>query len=494
MRTCIAWIVGLAAVSLGAPGARGDMVELVGGRAVHGKILHGQTSEEGLAVELFDTGGVIVVKWEHILPARAKELRESTGVEVAEGEEILVVGHRVRLITGEVVEGRAVNPDAKDQPLQLKTRTGTQVIERARIAAVTETQLPGLFVYDAEELYQIELAKNAPDTAARHLELAHVCMQIGALDRAKDHLAAAAADPAFASGPGGKPIPAMQKQLDGLIKSKGAQDMVANIKGAMRSDRWNDAQKTLDELDKKYQDEQVRRLIHFDLVASQVVRGRTTYFQRKCQSSVYAVMVKLIEEKARVKKPLRPDPDQPRGVAVAGSLASAKQWMSKDLPKAIWDRVQADLGISADELDAFWKTRSSKKLQSANYGTGSFIVIKKAQGPKGGDANRPKPPGARRDGGAGAGGPPRAPAKEDKARTDEEWYEERSTTDRKNWLIAYFVESSGIFEISRTDESEICDSCAGKGVLIATTTDGGQSSTVCAKCNQSGKFRKVFYR
>jgi hypothetical protein len=472
--------------------ARADVVELVGGRAIQGKILEGQTGEDGLAVELFDTGGVIVVKWDHILPARAKELKVRTGLEVAEETEILVTAHRVLLTSGEVLEGLALNPDEKDKPLQLKTRTSVQQLERIRIARIDETQLPGLAIYAPDELYQKIRDENPPETAAAHLDLAVKCMHMGALSQAQSHLAAAKADAGFADTLEGKKIPALERQLDTLVKSKGAQDMVAQIRVAMRGNRWNEALAQLAALDTQYKDEQVRRLIRFDLLESSVVRGRDSFFRREVQKKVYFTMARLIDGKSREKKPLRDDPSQPRGVATPGTLAAARQWVSRDLPTQIWDKVMADLGLKPEEMDKYWKERSGKNPQTANYGTGSFIVVKRAAAPKSGqDPNRQRrPPG-------GAGQQPQGPqrqAKEDKPKTEEEWFEAVGPGDRARWLTAFFVESSGMFEIVRTDESQACEACGGRGVQVANNSDGTQSSSICPGCNGATKFRKVIYR
>lgn len=489
------WTLLLCGLGLVGPGAGGDaraeVVELVGGRALQGKILDGQTSEDGLAVELFDTGGVIVVRWDHILPARAKELKVRTGLEVAEESEILVPGHRVLLAGGQIVEGKALNPDEKDKPLQLKTRTSVQPIERNMIARIDETQLPGLIVYTSDELYQILRDANPPETAAAHLDLAVKCMQIGALMQAQQHLSAAKADPGFGDTPDGRKIPALERQLDVLIKSKGAQDMAAQIGAAMRSNRWNDALRSLNSLDEQYKDEQVRRVIRFELLENQVVRGRDGYFKKECQKRVYSTMAREIETKSREKKPLREDPNAPRGVATPGTLSAARQWVARDLPTRIWDKVQTELDLKPEEMDRYWKERSGKNAQTANYGTGSFIVVKRAAAPKGSqDPNRQRRP-------PGSGQQPQGPqrqVKEDKPKTEEEWFQEVGPGDKARWLTAFFVESSGMFEIIRTDESEACGSCGGKGVQTSDNTDGSQTSKICPLCNGATKFRKVIYR
>lgn len=495
-RTRIALFAALLLVAGSSATSRADIVELIGGRAIQGRILPGQSSEDGLAVELFDTGGTILVRWDHIIPARAKELRIQTGFETPDTREVFVDGHRVLLSTGQFVEGKALNLDAKGEALQLKTRNSVQSIERPNIARVDEVQLPGLLVHEPDELYQIVRDENPPANAAQHLELAQIAMDIGALSQAKEHLDAAAADAAFANGPGGKNIPALRRQLDVLLKSKGAQDMAAQIKSAMRSNRaagWNQAAKLVQDLDQKYPDEAVRKVIQFDLLRNNVRKGRETFFRKEVQRDVDSVMGRLIEKQARERKQAL-DPNAPRGVAQPGSLAAAKQYMARELPKSLWEKVISDMGITPEEMDVFWKERSSKKQKVATYGTGSFIVVKKVAQTRPGqnDPARPRGPAGSQRG--QQGGPPKPPAKEDRPLTEEEWWEKVQAPDRARWMTAYFVESSGIFEVLRADESTLCEGCSGTGVTRATGTDGSVSTSVCMVCNGAGKVRKVYYR
>ncbi|MCE9634159.1 MAG: zinc finger-like domain-containing protein [Planctomycetes bacterium] len=494
MRKTWGWLLGLLVITGIGAIAQADVVELVGGRAVQGRILSGQTSEEALALELYDTGGTILVKWDHIVPARAKELRVQTGIEVSEDEAPTVAGHRVLLVTGQVLEGLVLNPDAKDGPVQLKTRTSVQNIDRSQWVRTDPTELDGLLVYKPEEWYQIRRDQSPPDTPFAHKLMALFCMKIGALSQASTHLEAAMADGPFSETPEGKVLPALKKQLDVLMKSQGAQDLVAQINAAMRSNRWNLALSTLNQLDAQYKDEQVRKLVHFELLESRVVRGRDGYFGKEVQRRVYATMGRLIEGKSREKKPLRADENAPRGVATPGTLAAARQWLARDLPTQLWEKVAAELELKPEEMDRYWKARSGKNYQSSSYGTGSFIVIKRAAAAGGSDPNRQRrPAGSTRDSGGQQGGPQRQ-SKEDKPKTEEEWWDERSPGDRARWLTAFFGESSGIFEVIRADESESCDSCGGRGVLVSNGTDGSTQSTVCPKCNGSTKFRKVVFK
>jgi hypothetical protein len=326
--------------------------------------------------------------------------------------------------------------------------------------------------------------------------MALLCMRIGALTQAKTHLDAAMADAEFVKTPEGKSLPAMKRQLETLIMSAGAQELAVQIRQLMRGNRWNLALTQLDQLDSQYKDDNVRRLIRFDLIASQVIRGRKAYFGKEVQKKVYATMGRMIDQKARERKPLREDPDQPRGVATPGTLASARQWAARDLPTQLWEKVAAELELKPEEMDAFWKDRSGKGSQQASYGTGSFIVVKRATLPRsaGGPGTSRRPAGSARDSGGGPGGAVQRQSKEDKPKTEEEWWESVGPSDKARWLTAYFAENSGLFDVLRADEGEMCDNCGGKGVLTSTGTDGSTSQSICNKCNGSTKFRKVVFR
>jgi hypothetical protein len=75
------------------------------------------------------------------------------------------------------------------------------------------------------------------------------------------------------------------------------------------------------------------------------------------------------------------------------------------------------------------------------------------------------------------------------------WWEERAKRpqERAAWLTAWFVESSGLFEI-RVDESERCSGCGGTGVLRTMNADGTTSSLGCPTCRGAAKVRVLEFR
>lgn len=494
MRRTLSLFAAAAGLLLASAGSvRADVIELVGGRSVHGRILEGPSTDESLAVEMFDTGGVVFVKWDHIVPARAKSLRIELGIDLPDDDEVMVEGHRVLLTSGEVLEGRALNPDEKDKPLQIKTRTSVQPIDRPNVASVIPIRLPGTYVFTPEELYTQLLNENPPQSAAANMDLALKCMRIGALSAAQQHLATAKADAEFVETSEGRRIPQVEKQLELMVKSRGAQEIVTRIRVAMRANRWNDALSLIVSLDEQYKDEQVRRQVKFDLLESTVVRGRDTWFRTKLFPKADATMKRLVKDKVSEKKSVRDDATQPRGVAAPGTLASARQWASRELSTQIDEKLMADFGLKPEELERYWKERTVSNALTANYLTGSFIVLKtkqSAQQRPGQDPNRQRRVVPGQGGQAG----PQRQVKEDRPKTDEEWWESMTTAVRSSWLIAWYVETGGKFTPVRTDENEICDGCGGLGVKIGSNADGSQSTSVCTTCNGSTKFKKVYYR
>jgi hypothetical protein len=496
--TCLLFPVVLTALcAVSAQSCRGDMIELVNGSILQGDIVSGQTTDEGLAVKVYDTDGILIVKWDHIVESRRRQLRLENGIDLPEETVELVDGHRVLLNSGEYITGIAENP-RDSAPLRMKTLTGTKEYDRSLLAGkVEDVKIDGLLVFNVEDLYQHIRDQNPPETAAAHKAMAQRCMNIGAYEHAKEHLLAASADEAFKGTAEGRAIDAMLRQAELMIRAKGASDLVQQIKRAQSGQKWNDALKLLNQIDAEYKDEQIRKAISFDLLEARVVKGRDTYFQRQIALDAYKVLESLTEKKAREQKPLRPDAATaaPTGAAAQGSLAAARQWANRELSAQLWEKVGQDLGLTKEELEKYWKDRSVKNVRRVSYGTGSFIVVKKAAAaggkPGGSEPPRRRPPGSDKD--KGGKNVPDKPQTVEKPLTDEQWWETRNNSDRRNWLIAYYVETSGYFDIVRADEPN-CEQCGGTGKITSTGTDGNQSSTFCKICNEAGRFRFVSYR
>lgn len=491
------YLLGAALAFSFAGGAAAELIELENGGVLQGKVLEGKSTDDALAVQLFDTGGELMVKWDHVMAARRKQLREDLGIDIPEEEQVLIAGHRVEFSgsgTGDEFKiGIVLNPESRDQPpgLQLKTRTGVATYDWSNVGAVEPMEIDGLLAYKREELYQLKLDETLPETPKAHFDMAVLAQKIGMFEKAKEHLDIASTDADFLSTGDGRSIAQRKKSLDVLIRARGASDMVEGIKRLKSQNKWNEARDLLKALSDEYKDEAIRKAIRFSRVETQTLKGRDKYFRRRVQQVLHSQLGKLCLAKAREKQPREIDPDQ-RGGAIPGTIAAAKRWAARELPQELWGRVGEICGLEVEEVDKFWKERASKKVHSATYGTGSFIVMKKAK--KSGDRRKTRrpPPGSRRRGDS-KGGPSKKKAA--KPKTEQEWWATVRPGDRAKWLGAYFVETSGLFHVLRADEDDDCSNCGGLGIIKMSSTSGaGADSTFCTRCNGSGHFRRVKYR
>jgi hypothetical protein len=222
---------------------------------------------------------------------------------------------------------------------------------------------------------------------------------------------------------------------------------------AMKEKRWNDALAGAKQIDALCKDEAVRQTIGVDELLAKTVKGRDQYFQREVAIDFYRRMTELIGAKAREK-------------SAKATLAAARDWSSKELATALWTDVAAGEGLTNDEVANYWTTRTVRSVRKASYGSGSFIA-----------AERPQPD---------------APAAAGQRLTPQEWWESVGPTDRSVWLTAFFVETSGSFELLRRDQTD-CSGCGGIGT-IETPTANGSVPHRCVQCNGYGKFKSVTYR
>jgi hypothetical protein len=391
----------------------------------------------------------------------------------------------------------AENPREIDKPLRLRTITGVKEYDRSQLAGkVEDARIDGLLVYKVEDLYQKIRDENPPQTPAAHKNLAQRCMNIGAYEHAREHLTACKADDAFMQTSEGKAVEQMLRNAEVMIKAQDAQVMKQQALVAGHDNRWNDARKIVNDIGEKYKDDVIRKAIGYDMLVARTMKGRETYFQKAVAMDFFKQMDALIQDKSREKIPLASSTEKPQGGAAGqGTMAAATQWADKDLAKAAWEKVGKDMGLEPDELQKFWEHRTLKQVRRATYGTGTFVVVKKNAGAKGGQPEQPRrrPPS---DGGnrGGKSSQPVKPKAQDKPPSPEEWWENNVTPpDRARWLTAWFVERSGYFEVISTTQTP-CQGCGGAGFNKSSSSDGSEEQHFCPQCNGIGVFKSVTYR
>lgn len=241
----------------------------------------------------------------------------------------------------------------------------------------------------------------------------------------------------------------------------------ARIRAAAAEDRWNDALRELDRLGNLHPDPGDRRAIGLDALSAEIVAGRDRYFAGRIAPKVSETMDALIAANAKGEASAVAGTDGAR----PGTLAAARRWQNREMFTALWEKVAADLGLTKDELEKYWKSRRVAEPRTASYGAGSAVVVKRR--PEASDATS---------------SPPHA-----KPLTDEDWWSAADAAARGAWLTANFVETSGLFEVLRADDVR-CAQCDGKGFLDSGSAHGDDEGTACPACGGCGVVRSVTYR
>lgn len=152
------------------------------------------------------------------------------------------------------------------------------------------------------------------------------------------------------------------------------------------------------------------------------------------------------------------------GFAPKGSLRAAREGsarLQRDLPSL----VAEELGWAVTDVSRLWENRRDAVIKTSSYGTGSFAVIRHEA------AASNSPEGTRPD-----------------LAGDEEWWRTATLEERTGFLIAHFVESSGIFDVVRV--LELCATCRPD----LPTPAEGRGDGGCPRCGDSERVRLVTYR
>jgi len=155
-----------------------------------------------------------------------------------------------------------------------------------------------------------------------------------------------------------------------------------------------------------------------------------------------------------------------RGADGAPSFGAARRWAVEDLIDELWKRVGDHYGMLPESVQQVWASRRSRRLRTASYVAGSFVVVSGAD----------ETEGTKRD--------PHAA---------ERWWSDAAKGERVQFLTAWVVESSGEFDVIRKTRG-LCETCSGSGEFRGSVEGAAPADTACETCAGLGKTRKVTYR
>ncbi|MEM9800511.1 MAG: hypothetical protein AAGA20_09295 [Planctomycetota bacterium] len=442
-----------------------------------------------------DNGGRVGVPWSLIDPGQAEELRTLYGYVEVEAEEALIDAERLLLQGGGIVEGVILSREGDS--FLVKTDGNLQMVPKRRVRSVESgVRLSALDVYSREELYGIYSAETDLTSAEMNLELARRCESILDFIHAVEHF-----EKALELG-----LSVDVDKVEGMlararIKAQN-QEQIEYLREADRlrkRNRFDDALALLQAFPEQFEGsslledarkQEVRTLEARDEALKDLVRTRWNHWARK-----------LTREKAR-----------------DDSFQAARTWAVEQASAEILQRVVGDVNAritqaaNVEDVQRAWEDRRRVRYASTTYGNGTWLLGRE-RAQQGGVEEEESAEGAVSEIDEQRKAiedrikrymenqriARRSAASEQAEDESQVFWETWSSNNRAAWLLSYYVEESGDYELRPLPSLRNCKTCGGRGaveLLITGTVTGQQSSSVgtCPLCRGVQVKRRVYYR
>ncbi len=453
--------------------ARADVVRLRTGEIVKGRPIARLSTAESLVVEDLITGNLRTFLWSVV--ERGDRDRLLTRWHRKEEALAPIMGQRLTLrLHGEgkhTIRGLLVGESETHHRLQ---RAGTVVdIEKSRVIDVAKVMLDPRDVWSPEQLvakFNTQLAKErkAGDLSVEeHFRLGNYAYKVGAYEQAARHLTLCAGDASFASAAAAR---VRVTELRTLLAERVVIAAMRAIRTSIALKSFRKARTGLAALDSHDLKPGTPLATRIEALKAYFAEKRRAAFTKAARSDfldfVYRVTARSVHERST-------DLADVRAWARKSLADDAFRSMAKD-----WTRLD---DVSPEEARVFWANRKRSAWSSVSYGSGTFIVEPAKQRPA---KRKPKKS-------TGASGPgvtvPKPP-------TPDQWWAKASQRERMDWILAWFVENSDLFDVDPTPLRANCPRCHGKGTLSMRTADGAVHRYLCTRCAGSQQDRRVKFR
>lgn len=499
-----------------APSSQEGTAEAVMLRLETGDVLWGSIAEhdaDGLRFRRIDTGGLVELPWSFLDPGESEQLRTRFGYVDTQSEEMMIDGDRLVLADGSEMIGRIVDRD--DNYVWLKRSEGTIPVPRRSVTgASTLVRVPALDIYTKEELYQQKalelqaaLLAEGNEGARAHDELAQYCEALFDFEHALQHYKHTSN-----LDPGHEPV----RITDALARAETKAALQEQVDLMAQIDVWR-ARKRYDlaiEGLKTFRDVYPDSPLLDDLnkLQDRVAKYQERDVREEIVRVIHSQSVRLAREAAR-DAGRRESKGEATFESVLGYLEeSMAEDLMRNTQKALEELAP---GIEEDQIQRMWLERQGGRFRQASFGNGTWLlgegralatyedegeVTDKAP-EKGSQAEARKKLEERMSrymrnqelsrkskSGGGADGDPG------------EYWNDWDYAGRYNWILAYFVEFSGMFKIERVRFAN-CRECGGTGARefsFSGSAISGQSANSrlipCPTCHTIGRVRRIRYR
>lgn len=463
------------------------------------------TDPDGFSFTRLDNGGVARLSWSMLDPKQSDELRRHFGYVDVASEEVTMIADKLSMVDGKELIGLIL--DRLPNELLIKQAGTTITLPKDRIAgASVPVEVPVRLIYTRDELYARELAAVPGTDAAANYEIARYCEKVLDFARAAEHYKKVVAlDPSFKADD----LQAALTRTAEKAKNGEQLEYLSDVDALMARRQYDEALARADAFAERFPGSPF--LNEAKKKHERVLKSRDTFLADY-------VRVLFIQTASRLARSASTKFTYEQTI---GYLESA---MRTELLAAVAKSVQSvTKQLDADAVHKLFNARDKKKLrwERASYGMGTWLLGKE-RALKGEQPDDPKDAAAKPQTDTDK---KRAALNEmmqqflknremvAKSKSDGEQSEDRekfwrefSSASRAQWILAYFCEYGGEFEVSPKPLFDNCRECGGLGVRVIALAGGNVAQTQgnkpagteakvnCEACHGLGRVRRISYR
>ncbi|HJM39247.1 MAG TPA: hypothetical protein QGG59_03925 [Planctomycetota bacterium] len=447
---------------------------------------------DGLSVVSLRDGGAYELSWSDLFPGEADRMRSELGykIETAIPE---VPADKLLLVNSQVMIGRIVGRDQDN--IHLRTFDNTSIIPLTRLAAPPEpVMVPASDVLTPEQFYQERVSTVDSNDPLKLFSFALELQFVFALDRSIEVLDQAEA---LATNESSLPtrIQNMRRSVSLVLENRVQAEALESIRHRIHRKRFAEAEEMLLEFEEDNPNSplQVEYKDLVDRFEEQRVSAMEDYLTRNWYGRTVAIVKK-------------------RALERDASVSELQTWAETELPQLVREELLSELqvmkaDIQIEDLDALWQARVDygAKRHQAGYGVGSWIlgedraregldIVDESEDEGKSEELKALEERAKRylDNLDRA----RRQSTGDDEQSPEDWWRKAGANSRFQWLMAYYAENSGDYELTHVSFVD-CATCAGSGVIrsIDLGSQGGKTrKSPCPTCHTIGIRRSITFR
>lgn len=460
-------------------------------------------SPEGLSFRMLENGGEAKLAWGRLDPRQEQDLKMRLGYIDTTGDEVLIDADRIVTVEGQEVIGRIL--ERTKEGLLVKTASSTTLVPQNRIAgAATVVQVPATEVYTREELYTRQLAQTDAKNPAALMELARYCERILDFSHAVEHYTAIQKlDPAWKADD----VRASLTRAEEKSKNQAQLEYLAEIDTLLARRKYDEAATRAAAFAERFEGS--------PLIGEAQKRGERIAKARD-GFLVEFVRHKWIERAQRIA----------RNASTTMTFEQVISFLEEKMREEILNMVTKDAqtiskSIDADAVRKLFTQRKRVRWERASFGFGTWLLGEdralkgEQQAPAAGTQPTTELDKQRQALNAQIQRYLQNQQMVARAKTSAEEGEDRakfwleySSASRTQWILAYYAEYGGDFEVNPKPELDNCSECGGTGVRVlslvggnvAQPQNGQQRSTAtdekrkCETCHGIGRVRRILYR